>query len=133
MRLYNNVYQKIGIRYGIVNSIDGYDEISLTSDFKVTTNDYEKIYKPSDLGFALANPKDLYGGATKEDAVKIFDSVLSNTAQDDQKNVVIANAAFAIQVMEPKKSIEECIAIAKESIESGAAMKVLKKYIELNS
>ena len=30
MRLYNQVYQKIGIDYGIVNSIDGYDEISLT-------------------------------------------------------------------------------------------------------
>ena len=65
--------------------------------------------------------------------MKIFDSVLSNTAHEDQKNVVITNAAFAIQVMEPKKSIEECVAIAKESIESGAAMKVLKKYIELNS
>ena len=38
MRLYNQVYQKLGIDYGIVNSIDGYDEISLTSDFKVTTN-----------------------------------------------------------------------------------------------
>ena len=39
MRLYQQVYQKIGIDYGIVNSIDGYDEISLTSDFKVITND----------------------------------------------------------------------------------------------
>ena len=53
MRLYNQVYQKIGIDYGIVNSIDGYDEISLTSDFKVTTNNYEKIFKPQDLGFDL--------------------------------------------------------------------------------
>ncbi len=50
MRLYNQVYQKIGIDYGIVNSIDGYDEISLTSDFKVTTNNYERIFKPQDLG-----------------------------------------------------------------------------------
>ena len=43
MRLYNNVYQKIGIDYGIVNSIDGYDEISLTGPFKVTTNQYERV------------------------------------------------------------------------------------------
>ena len=46
MRLYNNVYQKIGIDYGIVNSMDGYDEISLTGDFKVTTNQYERIFSP---------------------------------------------------------------------------------------
>ena len=36
MRLYHQVYQRLGIDYGIVNSIDGYDEISLTGDFKVT-------------------------------------------------------------------------------------------------
>ncbi|MBR6464494.1 MAG: anthranilate phosphoribosyltransferase, partial [Verrucomicrobia bacterium] len=59
MRLYHQVYQRIGIDYGIVNSIDGYDEISLTSDFKVTTNDYERIFKPSDLGFQIAKPEEL--------------------------------------------------------------------------
>ena len=46
MRLYNNVYQKLGIDYGIVNSIDGYDEISLTGPFKVTTKQYERIFQP---------------------------------------------------------------------------------------
>lgn len=133
MRLYNNVYQKIGIRYGIVNSIDGYDEISLTSDFKVTTNDYEKIFKPSDIHMQCVTPEELYGGKTPQEAVKKFDSVLDGTSTKGQKSVVIANAAFAIQVLEPQKGIEECIAIAKESIDSGAAMRVLKKYIEINS
>lgn len=76
MRLYNQVYQKIGIDYGIVNSIDGYDEISLTSDFKVTTNDYERIFKPQDLGFETAKPEEVRGGATEEEAKDIFDAVL---------------------------------------------------------
>ena len=57
MRLYNNVYQKIGIDYGIVNSIDGYDEISLTGPFKVTTNQYERVFTPADLGFDIAKPE----------------------------------------------------------------------------
>jgi len=135
MRLYNNVYQKMGIGYGIVNSIDGYDEISLTSDFKVTTKTQEKIYKPSDLGLPIANPTEIAGGAnqTKEDAVKVFDAVLQNKASKDQINVVLANAAFAINIIEPEKSLEECFAIAKESLESGKAFNVLKKYVELNS
>ena len=47
MRLYSNVYQKLGVDYGIVNSIDGYDEISLTGSFKVTTNHLEHIYTPA--------------------------------------------------------------------------------------
>ena len=134
MRLYNQVYQKIGIDYAIVNSIDGYDEISLTGDFKVSTNDYEKIFSPSDLGFRIAMPDELKGGATEQEAKEIFDAVLENRALEAQKNIVLANAAFGIQVMEKgKKSIEECIAIARESIDSGAALSTFKKFVVLNS
>ena len=134
MRLYNQVYQKIGIDYAIVNSIDGYDEISLTGDFKVSTNDYEKIFSPSDLGFRIAMPDELKGGATEQEAKEIFDAVLENRALEAQKNIVLANAAFGIQVMEKgKKSIDECIAIARESIDSGAALSTFKKFVVLNS
>ncbi len=135
MRLYNSVYQKIGIDYGIVNSIDGYDEISLTGDFKVTTNDYVKVFSPADLGFPVTKEEDICGQptSTKEDAAKVFDAVLSNNATESQKNVVLVNAAFAIQVYESgKKTIEECLAIARESLESGKALATLKKFIELN-
>ena len=134
MRLYNNVYQKIGLDYGIVNSIDGYDEISLTGDFKVTTNNYEHIFKPSDLGFTIIKPEELRAGANEQEAKEIFDAVLANTALPAQKNVVLANAAFAIQVLEKgKKDIEECIDIARESIDSGKALDTFKKFVELNS
>ena len=133
MRLYSNVYQRIGIDYGIVNSIDGYDEISLTSDFKVTTNNYERIFSPFDIGLPVAQASELRGGDTKEEAMKIFDSVLENKSTNAQKNVVIANAAFAIQAYEGGKDITECVAIARESIESGRAYQALKKYVEVNS
>ena len=134
MRLYNNVYQKIGIDYGIVNSMDGYDEISLTGDFKVTTNNYERIFKPSDLGFGITKPEELRAGADEKEAKEIFDNVLANTALPAQKNVVLANAAFGIQVLEKgKKDIEECVEIACESIDSGKALATFKKFVELNS
>ena len=117
MRLYNNVYQKIGI-----------------DDFKVTTNDYERVFHPKDLGFAIAKPEELVGGATEEEAAEIFDAVLKNKALPAQKNIVLANAAFGIQVLEKgKKSIEECIEIARESIDSGRALATFKKFAEINS
>lgn len=134
MRLYQQVYQRIGIDYGIVNSIDGYDEISLTSDFKVTTNNYERVFKPADLGFNIARPEELVGGATEEEAAQIFDAVLQGTALQAQKNIVMANAAFAIQVLEKgKKSIEECIDIARESLDSGKALSTFRRFVEINS
>jgi anthranilate phosphoribosyltransferase len=134
MRLYQQVYQRIGIDYGIVNSIDGYDEISLTGDFKVTTNSYERVFKPADLGFQTARPEELVGGATEEEAAEIFDNVLQGTALPAQKNIVLANAAFAIQVLEKgQKSIDECVAIARESLDSGKALSTFRRFVEINS
>ena len=134
MRLYHQVYQRLGIDYGIVNSIDGYDEISLTGQFKVTTNNYERIYSPQDLGFEPARPEELVAGATEQEAKEIFDAVLENRALPAQKNIVLANAAFGIQVLERgEKSLEECIAIARESIDSGSALKTFSRFVELNS
>ena len=134
MRLYHNVYRKIGIDFGIVNSIDGYDEISLTDNFKVTTNQYERIFSPHDLGFDIAKPEELQAGANEEEAAKIFDSVLENKALPAQKNIVLANAAFGIQVLERgQKDIRECIEIARESIDSGKALQTFRKFVELMS
>ncbi|MCR4604337.1 MAG: anthranilate phosphoribosyltransferase [Prevotella sp.] len=134
MRLYGQVYQRLGIDYGIVNSIDGYDEISLTGDFKVMTNHYERIFSPADLGFEKALPEELVAGATEEEAKEIFDAVLENRALEAQKNIVLANAAFGIQVLERGTlSLEECIAKARESIDSGSALRTFKRFVELNS
>lgn len=133
MRLYNSVYQKLGVDYNIETSIDGYDEISLTGNFKITTNNYERIFSPSDIGLPVAKPEELRGGATPEEAVKIFDNVLANEAMETQKNAVIANAAFAIQCYDNGRDILECVDIARESIESGKALATFRKFVELNS
>lgn len=133
MRLYSLVNQKLNIGFGIVNSIDGYDEISLTGSFKIITNQQEKIMTPADLGLQPLKAEDLYGGNTLAEAKQIFDNVLENRATNAQKEVVLANSAFAIQIMEPAKHFAECLDIARNSLESGQALNVLKRYIELNS
>ena len=133
LRLYTYTYQESKTKFAVVHSLDGYDEISLTNEFKVATSDHEKIYTPESLGFSRYKDIDLDGGQTPEDAAKIFDHIMNNTATEAQKNVVIVNSAFAIHVIRPEKTIEECIALAKESLESGRALATLKKFIELNS
>lgn len=133
MRLYTNVHQRIGDNFGVVTSYDGYDEISLTSGFKLITHDFEKVFTPKEMGFNYVDPKDIYGGETAEEAARIFDNVLEGTSTEAQKNVVIANAACGISIMERNLSIEESVAIARESLESGKAFRVFKKFVELNS
>ena len=133
LRLYSYTYQQSDTQFAVVHSLDGYDEISLTTEFKVATSGNEKIYTPESLGFSRYQEADLYGGDTPEDAARIFNNVLKNKATSAQRDVVIANSAFAIQVIESQKSIFECIDMAKESLESGKALQVLNKFVELNS
>jgi anthranilate phosphoribosyltransferase len=74
----------------------------------------------------------LYGGETPEQAALIFKAVMERTASQAQMNSVIANAAFAIQVLCPEKKIAACINEATESLMSGKALSVLKKFVEVN-
>ena len=128
-RIYNYLLQKTETNYTILHSLDGYDEISLTGKFKVVSNKGEVLLAPEDIGFKTQNPESIFGGPTVEGAAKIFVDVLQNSCTPEQKNVVLANASFAIQCFEPTKSIEECVSIARESIDSGKAYQSLKKLI----
>lgn len=133
MRLYVSAHQKIGDNFGVVTSYDGYDEISLTSGFKLVTNNFEKVFTPKDLGFNYVDPSDIYGGETAADASKIFDNVLEGTATEGQKNVILANAACGISIIDRNISVEDSVAMARESLESGKALAAFRKFVELNS
>ncbi|CEA16864.1 MAG TPA: anthranilate phosphoribosyltransferase [Fermentimonas caenicola] len=133
LRLYSYIYQEENKKFTIVHSMDGYDEISLTSQFKVVSNRGEQLFMPDDLGFKRLNQEDLYGGDTPEDASKIFRDVLSASATEAQTNAVLVNAAFGIQTVDQTKTIEECIEIARDSLYGKKALKVLEKFIEINS
>ena len=131
-RLYSYIYHASRKKFGIVHSLDGYDEISLTGQFKVVTNKGEQLFMPEELGFNRVRQEEIFGGNTIEDVVSVFNRVLNCTATQPQMDVVIANAAFAIQIIENKKPIAECIEIAKNSLYGKKALNALKKFVEIN-
>ncbi|MDR3062412.1 MAG: anthranilate phosphoribosyltransferase [Dysgonamonadaceae bacterium] len=131
-RLYYYMYQQLGGNFSVVHSLDGYDEISLTGEFKVITPLEERIYTPEQLGFSRLREQDLSAGNSVEDAAVIFDNVLKDKATEAQKKVVTVNSAFAIRTLSPGLSIEECIDIAKTSIERGNALDAFKKFLKIN-
>ncbi len=131
-RLYGYLYQKGEANFMIVHALDGYDEISLTGDFKVISNKAEQVMSPSNLGLPQLKMESLSGGDTIKDSAKIFTNVLEDKATEAQKSAVLANAGLAISVAK-KVSPEEGINQARESIESGKALQSFKKFIEINS
>ena len=132
MRLYSYIAQKEGISCTVVHSLDGYDEISLTSPFKVSSQEGERIYHPEELGWHTASQSDLWSGNTISNAAKIFDNVLEGKASPAQENCVVANSAFALKTLKPHLSFEEAKVMAEESIRSGAAKEKFMKFCEIN-
>ncbi len=131
LRLYQYLYQDTDKNYSLIHSIDGYDEISMTSDFKVITNKGEQLISPEQLGFKKIRQEDIFGGDTVPEAAKIFTDILNGEGTDAQNSAIIVNAAYAIQCIEKNKNIEECIALAKDSLLEGYAKQVLKTLIDI--
>jgi anthranilate phosphoribosyltransferase len=128
-RLYGYLYQKTNKDFMIVHSLDGYDEISLTSAFKMISNKREQLIAPDDIGFSKYEHEQLLGGATLEESAKIFTNVLENKSTEAQKQVVLANAGMGIWCARPQLTQEEAMATAKESLESGKAFSMFKKLV----
>jgi len=63
-RIYHYLLQEEGINYTIIHGLDGYDEISLTSDTKIFTAKGERIVSANELGKRIVFPADLAGGDT---------------------------------------------------------------------
>lgn len=128
-RLYGYIFKNTNKNFSIVYSLDGYDEISLTGSFKLINNFSEIISDCNYFKLQKTMAKDILGGKSIEDSANIFKNILSGKGTNNQVNVVLANSSLAIQTI-TNKDIDECIEIAKESIESGKAYSSLKKLIE---
>ena len=131
-RLYNYLYQESDKQYCIIHSLDGYDEISLTGEFKALTRQTERSFCPEELGFQKVSATDIYGGSTVEEASAVFLQILEGRGSQAQNDVVVANAALALFSMDESQGLENCIGRARESLESGVALNTFKNLVESN-
>lgn len=130
-RIYNYLLQQTEKPFTIIHSLDGYDEISLTNDTKVITNEGEKIMTPEELGKRMVSAEDISGGNSVEEAAKIFKTILQGEGTWAQNAVVLANAAMALHCTGNYKTYDEAYNAAVNSLESGRAQQALQKLIAL--
>ncbi|WP_293930584.1 anthranilate phosphoribosyltransferase [Sphingobacterium sp. UBA6645] len=128
-RLYAYLYQGTDKQYSIMHALDGYDEISLTGDFKIITNAGENYYTTEEIGFSPINPADLAGGDTVEDAASIFRKIIEGEGTNEQNNTVLTNAAFGIKTFHPEKSFGDCYYEAESSLLGLKALNSFNKLI----
>jgi len=130
-RIYNYVLQTLGKDFTLIHSLDGYDEIALTTDTKVITNRGESIMTPHQLGKKKVFSEELQGGKTVEEAATIFKNIIQGNGTWSQNAVVLSNAAMALFVTGQYETYDLSFQVAVKSLESGAANNCLKKLISL--
>ena len=130
-RMYAYLYQNTNVNFTILHSLDGYDEISLTSPTKTITSTMEGMLNPEDFGVSLILQSEIEGGTTIEDSADMFINIISGKGTEAQNNVVCANAGMAIATV-TKCTPLEGFQIAKESLLSGKGLLSLKKLKDLS-
>jgi anthranilate phosphoribosyltransferase len=111
---------------------DGLDELTTTGRSRVfelkdgQVTEYE--LDPQDLGLSRSRPEDLRGGTPPENADLLRQVLGGETGP--RRDVVLLNAAAAVLAAGRADGWPQAMTVARESLESGRARKVLDRLVE---
>lgn len=119
----------------VVHGEDGLDEITISDGTKVSrffNGKVEDMYlAPEDFGLERGGTSDLLGGDKDENA-RITVSILSGE-KGPKRDVVLLNSAAAIAVSGRVQDLLQAFELAKESIDSGKALKKLEEIKKVSN
>ncbi len=125
------VLARRGTRARLFRALDGLDELTTTGPslvFDVQDGELrESMLEPADLGLARSEVVDLRGGDPGASAAIALAILHGETGP--RRDVVLLNSAAAIEVSGRASSIGEGLAMAATSIDSGAAVDVLARWV----
>jgi len=130
------VLNNLGVKDAmVVYGLDGLDEISMSAptavcearegDFRMYTLD------PRKYGFELCRKEELEGGTPAENAA-ITRAILSGE-QGAKTDAVLLNSAAAMSLARPDLSMTDALDLARETLDSGAALEQLERFAELTN
>ena len=136
LKIHAKVLQKLGSRHVlVVHSLDGLDEISLSSETFINelknNKIIEYIFKPQDIGYSMINIEQIRGGDADYNAKEII-NMLEGKNKAFQE-IVELNAGAAIYLSGQAKNIKEGTEISKKVINNGITKSYLKSLINYPS
>ncbi len=128
------VLARRGVRAKLFRGRDGLDELTTTGISTVyDVRDgavRETTVDPAELGLSRAGLEDLRGGEAQE-AARIARTVLAGEP-GPRRDVVLLNAAAALEVAGAAASMAEGLELAARSIDEGRAAEVLERWIAVS-
>lgn len=119
----------------VVSGDDGLDEVTITGPTRMIEvldgGTREVIVAPGDFGIETADLSEVEGGTPEQNA-EMTRAVLAGEASA-RTDLVLLNAAAAIQVGGGAGDLAEAVELARRSIESGAAAQVLSRLVSFTA
>jgi len=120
----------------VVSAEEGMDEIGISGITYAarlkdgTITEYE--INPEDYGITKAPFEAILGGDAARNAA-ILTNVLSGRAEEPQRDIVLINAAAALEAEGMARDMQEGLEIARDAIGSGKAIEKLQQIISVSS
>nr|WP_210319049.1 anthranilate phosphoribosyltransferase [Devosia faecipullorum] len=119
------------IKAWVVHSSEGLDELSTSGPnfvAQIANGDLRSFeIHPEKVGLSLTDPKDLLGGEPADNAAAIL--ALFEGAPGAYRDTVLLNAGAALLVADKVETIEDGIALARETIDKGKAKTTLARLV----
>lgn len=119
------------IKAWVVHSSEGLDELSTSGPnfvAQIVDGDLRSFeLHPEQVGLSLTDPKDLLGGEPAENAAALV--ALLDGARGAYRDTVLLNAGAALLVADKVGTIEDGIALAAETVDSGKAKETLARLV----
>jgi anthranilate phosphoribosyltransferase len=128
------VFQMLGTQRALVVHGMGMDEITNTGETMVSElkDGMVKSYRlmPQDMGYPLARPQDIAGGLPEDNARKLV--AVMRGERSPARDIIAMNGGAAIYVSGRATTLKEGAMMAEEAIDSGKALDVLRRMVEMN-
>ncbi len=120
----------------VVHGEDGMDELSTTSPTKIWEVRGGEVCAytcdPQELGIRRSSLAELAGGSAMENARIIRDEILTGV-EGPKRDATLLNAAAALVASGKAEHLGKGMELARRSIDSGAALRVLEAWVEFGS
>jgi anthranilate phosphoribosyltransferase len=128
------VLANLGMIRGLAVCGDGLDEATLTGVNKVCEIRFGNLtayeLDAADLGLPSCRLEDILGGTPAENAL-ITRGILEGTIIGPKRDTVVLNSALALYLGIDGLKVRDCIKLANDLIDSGAALRKLDEFIAL--
>lgn len=131
-----NVLKKLGVTHAmVVHGRDGLDEMTTVDETIVVELRDGRLTKytitPEQFGLARSHRADLIGGTPETNAQITRDILAGNPGP--HRDIIVLNAGAALHLAHPELSVQQGIALAAQTIDTGQALGELNRLLAFSA